>query len=224
MMLVSGDGPLYYLCVYWYVLVWTVHTCLLSYCKSKHSTPKVITGHYIITLCSEFGQTIEVGYSSSLLLLCAHDMIQCTYIYNINISMKFSYFHFRWQWCLHNSRSNHWSNYRTVTSHYHHHLLFCDKERYVYCKCVLHVFDICINITIIFCIILYNSISWKYCILLAISFTVKYSSCFTSTFIPWKNIHGYKLLQAFIVFTCENLPKNFLWRKSTKNVKVFHCK
>ena len=77
--------------------------------------------------------------------------------------MKFSYFHFRWQWCLHNSRSNHWSNYCTVTSHYHHHLLFCDKERYVCCKCVLHVFNICINITIIFV---------QYCITVEVEVTV----------------------------------------------------
>ena len=39
----------------------------LLHCKSKCSTPKVITGHYVITLRSAFGQTIEVEYSPSLL-------------------------------------------------------------------------------------------------------------------------------------------------------------
>ena len=39
--------------------------CLLSCCKSKHSTPKLIIG-YVITLCC---LTIEVRYSPSLLVL-----------------------------------------------------------------------------------------------------------------------------------------------------------
>ena len=121
---------------------------MLLFCKSNHSTPKMITGHYIITLRSAFGQAIEVRYSPSLLLLCTHGIIQCSYIYNINIRMKCSYLHFRWQWCLHNSRSNHWSHYCTVTSHYLCDLLFSDKERYVCYKCVLNVFNMCINITI----------------------------------------------------------------------------
>ena len=46
-----------------------VHTCLLSCHKSKHSTLKVITGRYVIILCSAFGQTNKVGYSLSLLLI-----------------------------------------------------------------------------------------------------------------------------------------------------------
>ena len=37
--------------------------------KLKRLMPKVIISHYIITLHSVFGQTIEVGYSLSLLLL-----------------------------------------------------------------------------------------------------------------------------------------------------------
>ena len=45
-----------------------VHTRLLSYHKSKRLTPKVITGHYVITLRSAFGQPIEVGYSPFFLL------------------------------------------------------------------------------------------------------------------------------------------------------------
>ena len=40
---------------------------LLSCHKSKHSTLKVITGRYIITLNNVFGHTIKVGYSSYLL-------------------------------------------------------------------------------------------------------------------------------------------------------------
>ena len=36
---------------------------MLACCKLKHSTHKIITGHYIITLACAFGQTIEVGYS-----------------------------------------------------------------------------------------------------------------------------------------------------------------
>ena len=51
------------------------HTRLFSCRKSKHLTPKVITGHYVITLCSAFGQTIKVGYSPSLLLLWTLDRI-----------------------------------------------------------------------------------------------------------------------------------------------------
>ena len=44
-------------------------TYLVSCYKSKHSTPKVITGHYVITLCSEFNQTIEVRYSPSIIFI-----------------------------------------------------------------------------------------------------------------------------------------------------------
>ena len=40
---------------------------LLSCHEAKHSTLKVITGRYIITLNSVFGQTIKVRYSSYLL-------------------------------------------------------------------------------------------------------------------------------------------------------------
>ena len=43
--------------------------CTIYARKSKHSTPKVIICHYVITLCSVFGQTIEIGYSPSFLLL-----------------------------------------------------------------------------------------------------------------------------------------------------------
>ena len=52
-MLVSqtGDGALYYLWVYQYVLI-LINRVLLSCRKSKHSIPKVITDHYIITLRS----------------------------------------------------------------------------------------------------------------------------------------------------------------------------
>ena len=46
-----------------------IATHLLSCCKLKCSTPKLITDRYIITLCSVFVKTIEVGYSPSLLLL-----------------------------------------------------------------------------------------------------------------------------------------------------------
>ena len=51
------------------ISIYRVHTCLLSCRKSKCSTPKVITVRYVITLCSVFAQTIEVGYPPSLLLL-----------------------------------------------------------------------------------------------------------------------------------------------------------
>ena len=51
-MLVSwtGDGILYYLYLHHCVLVSInkVHMCLLSCHRSKHSIPKVITGHYVI--------------------------------------------------------------------------------------------------------------------------------------------------------------------------------
>ena len=47
------------------------NTRLPSCRKSEHLTPSVMTGYYVITLRSEFGQTIEVGYSPSLLLLWA---------------------------------------------------------------------------------------------------------------------------------------------------------
>ena len=35
-------------------------TCFRGNYMSKHSTPKVTTGHLAITLCSAFGQAIEV--------------------------------------------------------------------------------------------------------------------------------------------------------------------
>ena len=44
------------------------------------------------------------------------------------------------------------------------------------------------------------------------------------TFIPQKHIHGYQLLQAFTIFTCKNVPKNFCGcKQSMKNTNVFHC-
>ena len=43
-----------------------MHTCFRGSYMSKHLTPKVTTGHYAITLCSAFGQAIEVKYSLSL--------------------------------------------------------------------------------------------------------------------------------------------------------------
>ena len=51
------------------VLINRLHICLLSCCKSKCWTPKVITGCYIITLHSVFDKNNEVGYSPSLLML-----------------------------------------------------------------------------------------------------------------------------------------------------------
>ena len=39
------------------------HTCFHGSYMSKHLTPKVTTDHYAITLCSAFGQAIEVKYS-----------------------------------------------------------------------------------------------------------------------------------------------------------------
>ena len=49
---------------------------LLSCRKPKCLTPMVIIGHYVITLCSTFGQTNEGGYSPSLILLSTLDNSQ----------------------------------------------------------------------------------------------------------------------------------------------------
>ena len=60
-----------YICIdrcWWY---WWCknNTLLLLYCKANYSTPEVITGHYIITTCSVFGQSIDVRYTPFLLIL-----------------------------------------------------------------------------------------------------------------------------------------------------------
>ena len=64
-----------YACINVLVSINRLHTCLLSCCKSKCLTCKVITGRYVIALRSGFGQTIEVGYSPSLLLLWTLDIV-----------------------------------------------------------------------------------------------------------------------------------------------------
>ena len=51
---------------------------------------------------------------------------------------------------------------------------------------------------------LYNLASYTVQLLL-----FKNSCCFTSLPSFHKNVHGYQFLQAFIILTCKNLPKNF---------------
>ena len=61
----TADVVLHYLCLYRYVLVSinrVTHVCF------HVASQSIIRAHYVITLCSAFGQTIEDGYSSSLLL------------------------------------------------------------------------------------------------------------------------------------------------------------
>ena len=51
-----------------------MHTCFRG--TSKHSTPKVTIGHYAITLCSAFGQTIEVkSFLPSFIMSSWYDLI-----------------------------------------------------------------------------------------------------------------------------------------------------
>ena len=59
------------------ILINRVHTCLLSCPKSKHLTPQVITGCYIITLLSAFIQTIELDIVPPFFIM---NSCQCTYL------------------------------------------------------------------------------------------------------------------------------------------------
>ena len=61
----------------------------------------------------------------------------------------------------------------------------------------------------------------NYCIFLIIQ-SEKLLLFHIFTFIPQKG-RGYQFIQAFIVITCKNLPKNFHGCEAIcKNVKVFH--